>query len=212
MDNQLRSKIIAENPIGTGLDIFRTAFDRICESKGISCSPESLDHLDRDGKLDYSIYLRNSNNPDLQELSIVILSSLQGLRASRLLGAKTGSKSFVNDLSRLISTITDDSDFEYNRIHPLLQDALTIKPDSDIWKQAHNAVAEPTPPRTIAASFQQTPWLRNMSSFVNPSEHRKYVDAVLKEELGPLYIGLRDLQGVVEDHPSRFPHVLRRRD
>src|SRR5258708_29661513 len=29
-----------------------------------------------------------------------------------------------------------------------------------------------------------------MSSFANSSEHRKYVDDVLKEELGPIYIGI----------------------
>ncbi|KAK8872459.1 kinase-like domain [Apiospora arundinis] len=180
MDDHLRAKIIAENPIGTGLDTFRAAFERICESKGFSCSLESLDHLDRD---------------DLQEISIVILSSLLGLRASRLLPAERGSRTLVNDLSRLFSTITDDSDFEYKRIQPLLQDALAIKSDSDIWRQAYDAVTEYTPPpRTIASSLQQTPWLRNTSSFVNSSEHRKYVDGVLKEELGPLYVGLRDFQ------------------
>ncbi|KAK6859033.1 hypothetical protein PG995_004886 [Apiospora arundinis] len=183
MDDHVRSKIIAENPIGTGLDNFRATFERVCESKGISRSPESLDHLDRD---------------DLQELSIVILSSLLGLRASRLLPAERGSKTLINDLSRLFSTITsDDSDFEYKRIQPLLHHALAINSDSDIWRQAYDAVAEHTPPsRTIASSLQQTPWLRNTSSFVNSSEHRKYVDGVLKEELGPLYVGLQDLQTV----------------
>jgi hypothetical protein len=32
--------------------------------------------------------------------------------------------------------------------------------------------------------------LRNTNSFVNSSEHRKYVDSVLKEELIPLYVGV----------------------
>ena len=36
----------------------------------------------------------------------------------------------------------------------------------------------------------QTPWLHNTNSFANSSEHRKYVDVVLKEELGPMYVGL----------------------
>ena len=138
----------------------------------------------------------SNNNSDLQELSIVILSSLLGFRASRLLPAERGNNVLVNDLSRLFSTITsNDSDFEYKRIQPLLQDALAIKSDRDIWKQAYDAIAEHTPPfRTIASSLQQTPWLRNTSSFVNSSEHRKYVDGVLKEELGPLYVGLPELQ------------------
>ncbi|KAF2470894.1 uncharacterized protein BDR25DRAFT_368570 [Lindgomyces ingoldianus] len=29
-----------------------------------------------------------------------------------------------------------------------------------------------------------------MSSFANSTEHRKYVDDVLKEELGPMYVGI----------------------
>ncbi|KAK8002234.1 ubiquitin thioesterase OTU1 [Apiospora arundinis] len=173
MEDQSRSKIIAENPIGKGLDSFRAAFGRICESKGISCSPKSLDHLNRD---------------DLQKLAIVILSALQGLRASRLLPAEKGGNILVNDLSTLVSTITsDDSDFVIRRIQPLLQDALAVKSDGVIWRQVYNAVTEhTTPPQTIASFPQQTPWLRNKSSFVDSSEHRKHVDGVLKEELGPL--------------------------
>ncbi|OAA54288.1 Protein kinase-like domain protein [Niveomyces insectorum RCEF 264] len=63
----------------------------------------------------------------------------------------------------------------------------------EIWDQVDNAVTESTPPpRPKASSLEQTPWLRNTSSFVNSSEHRKYVDGVLKEELGPMYVGLRD--------------------
>lgn len=49
---------------------------------------------------------------------------------------------------------------------------------------------ESTPPLRLASSFQQTPWLRNTSSFANSTEHRKYVDDVLKEELGPMYVGV----------------------
>ncbi|KAK8002315.1 zinc-binding oxidoreductase CipB [Apiospora arundinis] len=144
MDDHLRSKIIADNPIGTGLDTFRAAFDRICKSEGISCSSESLYRLSRN---------------DLQELAIIVLSSLQGLRVSRLLPAVRGRKILVNDLSRLVSTITsDDSDFELERIQPLLESILAVKSDGDIWRLV------------------------------------KYVDGVLKEELGPLYVGLRDFQ------------------
>jgi hypothetical protein len=39
------------------------------------------------------------------------------------------------------------------------------------------------PPRPLS-SFPQIPWLYNTSSFANSFEHRKYVDDVLKEELG----------------------------
>lgn len=208
MEDQSRSKIIAENPIGKGLDSFRAAFGRICESKGISCSPKSLDHLNRDGKTGYISTLRTSdNNLDLQKLAIVILSALQGLRASRLLPAEKGGNILVNDLSTLVSTITsDDSDFVIRRIQPLLQDALAVKSDGVIWRQVYNAVTEhTTPPQTIASFPQQTPWLRNKSSFVDSSEHRKHVDGVLKEELGPLYVGLRDFETWPGEPPALLP-------
>jgi hypothetical protein len=41
---------------------------------------------------------------------------------------------------------------------------------------------ESSPPR-LTFSFPQTPWLRSTSSFSNSTEHREYVDKVLKEEL-----------------------------
>ncbi|KAF6802168.1 serine threonine-protein kinase sgk2 [Colletotrichum sojae] len=42
----------------------------------------------------------------------------------------------------------------------------------------------------IVSSLQQTPWLHNTSSFANSSEHRRYVEGILKEELGTMYVGL----------------------
>jgi len=35
--------------------------------------------------------------------------------------------------------------------------------------------------------------LCNISSFINLSEYRKYINYILKEELGPLYIGISKL-------------------
>jgi hypothetical protein len=54
-------------------------------------------------------------------------------------------------------------------------------------------------------------WLRNTSSFANSSEHRKYADGVLEEELGPMYTGAPQLswhilwrcsQAFVEQYPE----------
>ncbi|KAF6825529.1 serine threonine-protein kinase sgk2 [Colletotrichum plurivorum] len=69
---------------------------------------------------------------------------------------------------------------------PLQPQALADDPDDElIWCQVSNLLIEATPPpRTIVSSLQQTPWLHNTSSFANSSEHRKYVDGILKEELG----------------------------
>ncbi|KAK8048254.1 Protein kinase-like domain [Apiospora phragmitis] len=183
MEDQSRLEVIAKNPIGNGLDDFRASFNLLCESKNVTCSPDSLTQLDRDV---------------LQELSIDLLLSLQRLRASRLLPVGRGGKTLINGLSTLVSTIASDGpNFESDRVQPLLKSVIAAKPDKEIWGQVYHIIAEGTPPpRPIASSLQQTPWLRNTSSFANSSEHRKHIDGVLKEELGPLHVGLRDFQTV----------------
>lgn len=45
-------------------------------------------------------------------------------------------------------------------------------------------------PRLNRPSRDQTPFSHTTSSFVNSSEQRKYFDAVLQEELGPIYTGV----------------------
>ncbi|RYP03599.1 hypothetical protein DL764_005029 [Monosporascus ibericus] len=131
---------------------------------------------------------RSLPSKDLQNLTLVLLSTLQILPAARLLRSNSGRVLF-SELPKLNAAITsDDSDFD--RVKPLLKAALADEPDDAlIWDQVSCAVTESTPPpRPIASSLQQTPWLRNTSSFANSSEHRKYVDDVLKDELGPMNI------------------------
>ncbi len=97
-----------------------------------------------------------------------------------------------NNILTLNSAVISDN-FDYDHVKLLLAAVLAKKSDEEIWSHVYNAVTESTPPpRPVASSLQQTPWLRNTGSFVNSSEHRKYVDGVLKEELGPLYVGLRN--------------------
>ncbi|RYP42430.1 hypothetical protein DL768_010339 [Monosporascus sp. mg162] len=83
-------------------------------------------------------------------------------------------------------------DFDFDRVKPFLRVALADNPDNTIiWNYVYSAVSEATPPpRPIAFSLQQTPWLHNTSSFANSSEYRQDVDKVLRSELGPLYVGL----------------------
>ncbi|OBS15090.1 hypothetical protein FPOA_14101 [Fusarium poae] len=178
MGNQPQSKIIEDNPIGNGIDAFRGSFSSICERAHLSCIPDALDQLEHE---------------DVQDLASSLLSAIQILPATRLLPSKTGRGTLRSDLLRLVSTAAS-ADFDFDRVKPLLKSALVDEPDDAlIWDELYNAVTESTPPpRQVASSIQQTPWLRNTSSFANSSEHRKYVDDVLKEELGPMYVGLRN--------------------
>jgi hypothetical protein len=98
-------------------------------------------------------------------------------------------KSTFVEISRLNAAIATDN-FELDRVHSLLRSAIDKADDFTLWNQLRSAVAETSPrPRPIASSIQQTPWLRNTSSFPNSSEYHKHVDGVLKEELGLMYVG-----------------------
>lgn len=128
---------------------------------------------------------------DLQKLVLAFLSAAQNLPAARLLPARTGRGSLRSDLLRLELSL-DSHDFDPDRVKPLLKTALADDLDDIfIWNEVYKSVTESTPPpRPIASSLQQTPWLHNTSSFANSSEYRTDVDRVLKLELGPLYVGL----------------------
>lgn len=95
----------------------------------------------------------------------------------------------MTDLSRLGSAVISD-DFDLDRVKPLLSAVLNNESDELIWDKVYGAVTESTPPLRSLSSFLQTPWRRNTSSFANSSEYRKYVDDVLKEELGTMYIDI----------------------
>jgi hypothetical protein len=133
----------------------------------------------------------SDHGTDLQNLVLVLLSTLQILPASRLLRSSGAGKNLFSDLSRLNSAVNSD-DFDLGRIKPLLNAAIANDlDDALIWKQVYYAVTESTPPpQPVTSSFQQTPWLQSTGGFANSSEYRKDVDRVLREELGVMYVGL----------------------
>ncbi|POR33452.1 Uncharacterized protein TPAR_06369 [Tolypocladium paradoxum] len=203
MDDLLRSKIIKDNPIGNGLDAFHALFISQCEGAAVSCTATTIDQLGPEGNpIDRRLFGRSTDwHAELRNLALLLLPSLQGLPAAGLLHSKTGRGTLRADLRKLIAAVTSD-DFDVDRVKPLLRQTLADEPDAALWKQVDDAVLESTPPpRPTASSLQQTPWLRNTSSFANSSEHRKYVDDVLKKELGPMHIGLRNF------HDSYFGGV-----
>ncbi|RXG41348.1 hypothetical protein VDGE_30384 [Verticillium dahliae] len=176
MADQRRPKIIEDNPIKTGLEGFRASFKAACKNEGIPPSLDSLCELTDD---------------EFQNLALDLILALQGCQASRLLRSGGRGKNLFSDLSRLSSAVNSD-DFDFDRIKPLFKASLAdTLDDALIWDHVYNTVAEATPPpRSIASSLQQTPWLRNTSGFANSSEHRKYMDLVLREELGTMHVGL----------------------
>ncbi|KAI8634829.1 serine/threonine-protein kinase Sgk2 [Xylariaceae sp. FL1651] len=178
MTDQARLEIIAKNPIGKGLNTFRASYALICEKLNIPNTQDSLHQLSHD---------------ELQNITVQLLSALQILPAARLLRSNSG-RTLFSELPRLYAAVTsDDFDFDFNDVRPLLKAALSESPDDVlIWDQVCLAVTESTPPPRTIASFQQTPWVRNTSSFPNSSEYRQDVNKVPKEELGSLFVGLPD--------------------
>ena len=51
MADQLRSKIIEDNPIGNSLDSFRASFNTVCADRGIPCTLDALGQLDLEGRV-----------------------------------------------------------------------------------------------------------------------------------------------------------------
>ncbi|KAL7623845.1 hypothetical protein AAE478_005401 [Parahypoxylon ruwenzoriense] len=177
MTDREREEIIRSSPIGNSLDGFHVLFNSICQSRSVPCSPEALDQL---------------NDEDVQDLVSSLLAVLRVLPIARRLPSGTGRGTLRNGFLTLISAVASN-DFNYECVRPLLEGVISKKPDEEIWTQVYHAITESTtPPRPMlmASSLQQTPWLRNTSSFVNSVEYRKHVDAVLKEELGAMYVGL----------------------
>ncbi|KUI57624.1 hypothetical protein VP1G_04970 [Cytospora mali] len=102
-------------------------------------------------------------------------------------------RNLLDDLLELCNAFDSDNAFDFERTKPLLNIAIAPNPDDSLmWDQVYKVISETTPPRTIASSLQQTPWPLNTSKFEDSSQHRKYADDMLKQELGIIYAGLRD--------------------
>ncbi|KAI0516702.1 serine/threonine-protein kinase Sgk2 [Xylaria bambusicola] len=129
--------------------------------KGLDSFRTSFNSTCEDKGLSYSQdTLGQLGQEDLRNLALPFLFSLQSLPASGLL-------------------VFEDRSWHASKRPPETHFCVYL------------AVTESTPPpRPIASSIQQTPWLYNTGSFANSSEYRQDVDRVLKLELGPLYVGV----------------------
>lgn len=115
--------------------------------------------------------------------------ALQSLPASRILPSTTGRGTLLTELSGLVPVI-ESSEFDAERIVPLLRVVVNKEPDEIIFAKTYAAVTEATPPPRPQARFFQTPYTHSTSSVVNSSKQRQHMDDLLKEDMGPLYIGI----------------------
>ncbi|KMP10203.1 hypothetical protein CIRG_09884 [Coccidioides immitis RMSCC 2394] len=117
-----------------------------------------------------------------------LLSALQGTEVALVLRPGIGSRNVASELARLFERVQNHN-FSYDSYRPLVKLVIQKKTDIDIWNAILGLISDTraTPPPRSILSVQQTPLVHNTSSFANSTEYRKYVDTVLKEELGDLH-------------------------
>ncbi|KAI9368690.1 hypothetical protein BJX61DRAFT_550232 [Aspergillus egyptiacus] len=174
MARSARADIIKTKPIGEGLSAFRQNLALTCKESGLACSTDSV---------------RQLNAEVLQDLCLDLIVALQALPASRVLRSVNGGRNLLSDLLRLGSAV-NSSEFHPERLIPLLAAVIDKESDETVWDRVYLVAAESTPPSRSLPFLGQAPYSHTISSFLNSSEHRKYVDDVLKEELGSIYIGV----------------------
>ncbi|OJD26529.1 hypothetical protein ACJ73_02084 [Blastomyces percursus] len=126
-----------------------------------------------------------------------LLSALLGTEAALVLQSRISSGNIASEIARLFERV-QKGEFGYIHYRPLVELVIQKAPDLDIWNAVLSLItlaSQVTPPPRPIASLQQTPWLRNTSSFANSAEYRRHVDTILKEELGDLHA---DIHGFLE--------------
>jgi len=173
-----RLATIWANPIGEGLKNFLDSFN----------SPGAVHQMNRKGMF-ITLHKFFLTHVCLKSVVVDLIAAFQNLPAARKLPSSAGHGTLRSDLSRL-ELSADSHGFDIELLVPLLNSIVSKESDEVIWNRVFDAITESTPPPRPEPPIQQTPWLRNTSSFANSSEHRKCVDDVLKEELGLMYVGI----------------------
>lgn len=133
-----------------------------------------------------------------------LVAALQGTDAAFYLRSRSGSGNLVSEMARILGRV-QEGDFIYTSYRPLVKLVTQKASDFDIWDAVLSlitAASRATPPPRPIAPFKQTPWSHNTSSFANSTEYPKYVDDVLKEELGDFHV---DIPGFLEAY---FGNIL----
>ncbi|CAD6454337.1 86454505-3836-429b-94a0-5ea2f7e49227 [Sclerotinia trifoliorum] len=171
------NEIIAQNPIGNGLDDFRRLFREKCEELGVSEVEQLVETSRIDGKL----------------LAHGLLTALQTVPPASLLKSRTGADSLIRDLNNL-GRQTFSNDFNLSPCIPLFKAVDSHASDVEIFDALFVLLARPTtppqtgpttPPQSIltfASTFMQTPISNSTGHLADSSELLKDIDPTLKKE------------------------------
>ncbi|KAE8151976.1 hypothetical protein BDV25DRAFT_80775 [Aspergillus avenaceus] len=171
MDN---APAVSVPTIGDKLDGLHASYISTCDSLGLPHSTDALCQLDGEDLLRLTLHL------------VPVLGTFPDLRTRPSVNSR---ENLLSDVLRFTSAIYSD-DFDTEKLIPLLSAIVNKESDVIIWSKIQAVLIESTPPPKPLPFLAQTPYLHTTSSFVNSSEQRKYVDAVLKEELRSIYVGV----------------------
>ncbi|KAF7863216.1 hypothetical protein EAF04_007298 [Stromatinia cepivora] len=172
--------IIAQNPIGNGLDDFRCLFKEKCKDLGVSEIEQLVE----------------TSRKDAKELALELLMALGSIPLAYALKSRSGPGALKRDLVRLVPQIFSD-DSNLSSCIPLFKAVDSHASDVEIFNALFGLLARPTtPPQSIppfSGSFQQTPFTFTTGSLADSSERLKNTSLILREEIeGSLIVDLPD--------------------
>ncbi|KAK3168273.1 hypothetical protein OEA41_004719 [Lepraria neglecta] len=121
--------------------------------------------------------------------AVELILALRSIPLTHDLPSRIGHGTLPEQLLDLVSQIRS-RELDVRLIIPLFETVESNASDLEIYNALFALVTRPaTPPRPLPY-LAQTPVVRNTSTLINTSEHRKFVDNVLKGELGSLHVGV----------------------
>ncbi|KAF3484327.1 FunK1 protein kinase [Arthroderma uncinatum] len=157
-----RSEIISSHPIGDRLDAFKDLYNAFISEE-------------------------ETSRADINDRLLDLILALQSHPVCRKLPL-TGREPILDGLARVLPEVRQGT-FDAERFLPLLKAIHDNDSDESIWSKVTHAIAELTPSPLPLCSFQ-TPLTRNTGSVVNSSELRTNMNAVLREDLGDMYVDI----------------------
>jgi Fungal protein kinase len=169
---------IENAPIGNGLDAFHDL------SSAYGDLSDAVDHMrisdageiHRPGARFFLTYI------DFKDLVNNLIWVLHNLPVVRSLHSPNGRDTLKLRLLQLPPQVESD-EFDIRSAIPLLNKVRNKASDADIWSAVYSLIIESTPPPRPLPNLVGTPIVFNTGSLTNTSEHRKYFDNALKEEL-----------------------------
>ena len=126
---------------------------------------------------------------DTRNLIRKLVLAFENSPASEQLPSKFRNATLLDDIDHFLPSIASRT-YDLQRTITLCERVIECASEEEIWDAVYDLVTESPPFLCPASSIEQTPWQHNTNSFVNSAEHRRYVDDVLKEELGPMHVGV----------------------